>query len=201
MKLIHSPASPFVRKVRATAAQLGIANDITLMPVKTTALDTAPEVRAANPSGKIPALITDDGKAIFDSRVICRYLNDRAGGSLYPDARIWDVLTMEAAADEIMVAGVVISYEMRLRPAEVQYAPWMDAQWSKITHTTQAFNSNWRDHLSGPVDAAQIALGCALGYLDFRHGARNWRAGCDNLVAWYEDFALADFMASTAPTD
>lgn len=113
MKLIHSPASPFVRKVRATAAQLGIANDITLMPVKTTALDTAPEVRAANPSGKIPALITDDGKAIFDSRVICRYLNDRAGGSLYPDARIWDVLTMEAAADEIMVAGAPTYHRVR----------------------------------------------------------------------------------------
>ena len=118
MKLIFSPASPFVRKVRVVIDESGLTDQVTPVPVQTTPLVTDPAARSANPLGKIPALVLDDGKSLFDSRVICRYLNDISGAGLYPAERIWDVLTLEALADGIMEAAVLMIYEGRLREAE-----------------------------------------------------------------------------------
>jgi glutathione S-transferase len=199
MQLISSPASPFVRKVRMLLHETGLADQVEELPVATTALATAPEAMAANPLGKIPALLREDGPAIYDSRVICRYLDARAGAGLYPEARLWEVLTLEATADGIMESGVLMVYEMRLRPEGARSAEWVEAQWAKIARVLDALEDRWMSHLAGPLDMAQIAVACALGYLDFRHDARGWREGHPALAAWYEGFAARPAMVETAP--
>ncbi|WP_322867724.1 glutathione S-transferase [Aquicoccus sp. G2-2] len=200
MQLIYSPASPFVRKVRACLIETGQSDDVEFVPVQTTPINVAAEARAANPSGKIPALIRDGAPAIYDSRVITRFLDDRAGGTLYPEARIWEVLTLEATADAIMDAAVLCIYEERTRPPELRSDDWVEAQWSKAAHAVSAVNARWMSHLSGPLDMAQIAIGCALGYLDFRHGARGWRDGNDALAEWFTAFSERPSMKETVPS-
>ncbi|PKQ13379.1 MAG: glutathione S-transferase [Alphaproteobacteria bacterium HGW-Alphaproteobacteria-1] len=199
MQLISSPASPFVRKVRVLLHESGLAAEVEELPVATTALATAPEAMAANPLGKIPALLRDDGPAIYDSRVICRYLDTRAGAGLYPEARLWEVLTLEATADGIMESGVLMVYETRLRPEGARSEAWVEAQWAKIARALDALEERWMSHLSGPLDMGQIAVACALGYLDFRHDARGWRQGHPALAAWYEGVVARDSMVQTVP--
>lgn len=201
LKLIYSPASPFVRKVCVTLAETGQTDDVALARVHTTALNTADDAAAANPLGKIPALVRPDGPAIYDSRVICRYLVARAGADLYPEERLWDVLTLEATADGILEAAVLMVYEKRLRSEEMVFEPWLEAQWGKVAGALDAINERWMSHLFGPLDMGQIAVGCALGYLDFRHGARDWRQGRDGLAGWYAEFAKRDSMVATTPSD
>ncbi|MEP2531722.1 glutathione S-transferase [Shimia sp.] len=200
MQLIYSPASPFVRKVHVTLLETGQADDVELVGVHTTPVNTAPEAAAANPLGKIPALLRPDGPAIYDSRVICRYLSARAGAQLYPEDRIWDVLTLEATADGLLDAAVLMVYERRVRPDEMVYTPWIEAQWGKVQGALDVLNERWVSHLIGPDTMAQIAVGCAMGYLDFRHGDRNWRKGRDGLANWYADFAQRDSMLATVPS-
>ncbi|MCF3592572.1 glutathione S-transferase [Rhodobacteraceae bacterium LMO-12] len=201
MQLIHAPASPFVRKVRVVLHETGQQDDVTLVPVKTAPTAVADEARAANPSGKIPVLIRPDGPAIYDSRVITRFLDARANGDLYPEARIWETLTLEATADAIMDAAVLCIYESRLRPPEHRSQDWIEAQWSKVESALNAVNERWMSHLAGPLDASHIAIGCALGYLDFRHDNRAWRKGRDALDDWFAVFCERDSMKSTAPND
>lgn len=201
MELIYAAASPYVRKVRTLLHETGQSDDVTLVPVKTSPTATPDVVRAANPLGKIPALVRPDGPAIYDSRVITRYLDARAGGGFYPEARIWEVLTLEATADAIMDAAILITYENRLRPPEHRSEDWIEAQWSKVAHAVRAVNDRWMSHLAGPVDMGHVAIGCALGYLDFRHDARGWRKGCDALDDWFTVFASRNSMQATAPKD
>jgi len=198
MQLLGASASPFVRKVRVFLHETD-QTDVEFVEVVTTALNTDSSVAAANPTGKIPALVRPDRPALYDCRVICRFLDDRMGAGLYPENRLWETLTLEATADGIMEAAVLIVYEGRLRPEELHYEPWLDAQWGKVTRALDALQERWMGHLAGKLDAGHIAVGCALGYLDFRHDARNWRQGHDALAAWYEDFAKRDSMQATIP--
>ncbi|MFU8863043.1 MAG: glutathione S-transferase family protein [Rhodobacterales bacterium] len=201
MKLISSPASPFVRKVTVVLHETGTTADVELMRVKTSPVATAAEAAAANPLGKIPALLRDDAPAIYDSRVITRFLDARAGGKLYPEARIWEVLTLEATADGIMEAAVLMTYERRIRPEDKVFEPWIEAQWGKVSGALDALNDRWMSHLEGPLCMGQLAIGCALGYLDFRHDAREWRKDRGALDDWYAVFAQRASMLATAPTD
>lgn len=201
LKLIHSSSSPFVRKVSVTLLETGQNDDVDFVGVKTTALNTADEAAAANPLGKIPALVRPDGPAIYDSRVICRYLVARAGADFYPEDRLWDVLTLEATADGLLEAAVLMVYEKRLRPAEIVFDDWLTAQWGKVEGALDALNERWMSHLFGPLDMGQIAVGCAMGYLDFRHDDRNWRKGRDGLAGWYAEFAKRESMLATVPSD
>lgn len=199
MKLLMSPTSPYVRKVRVLLREANLLDVVEEVTVTTSPLASAPEVVAANPMGKIPALVRDDGPAIFDSRVITRYLDDHAGSGLYPQARIWDVLTLEAIGDGIMDSAVSITYEGLWRPEEKQFAGWTDAQWGKVARAVCVINERWMSHLAGPLDMAQIDVACALSYLDLRHDARGWRNGNDALATWYEAFSERDSMVATKP--
>lgn len=199
MQLISSQASPFVRKVHVVLHETGQSQDIEVIEAGTTPINTPDHVRAANPTGKIPALIRPDGPALHDSRVITRFLDARAKSGLYPEARIWEVLTLESMADAIMDAAVLITYEGRVRPEEQQSDVWKEAQWGKIRAALDVINTRWMSHLAGPLDASHIAVGCALGYLDFRHDARGWRTGVDALAKWNEAFQQRDSMQATAP--
>lgn len=198
IQLLSSGASPFVRTIRVLLLETG-QTDVEETIITTTPLATDPTLAAANPVGKIPALLRDDGPAIHDSRVIARYLNARANAALYPDARIWETLTLEATAHGIMDAAVIASYEKRVRPEEKWHQPWIDAQWTKVTRALDAVEARWMSHLAGPMDMAHIAMGCALGYLDLRHDEKNWRAGRDALADWEAVFAARPSMQATVP--
>ena len=199
MQLLISPASPFVRKARVLIREAGLLDTVEEVNVATTPMNSAPEVVAANPTGKIPALIRADGPGIYDSRVITRFLDDLAGANLYPQSRIWEILTLEATADAIMDATVAMSYEMRLRPQEQQSPDWIEAQWAKAARGIAAINSRWMSHLSGPINIGQIGVACALSYIDLRHDARGWRNGNEALANWHADFSARDSMVATKP--
>ena len=199
MRLFHSTTSPFVRKVMVTLHETGQAADVTLVPAMGTPVDPGSMPLGQNPLGKIPALERDDGPAIYDSRVICRFLDDRARANLYPSPRQWEVLTLEATADGIMDAAVLMVYETRVRPEENRFAPWVDGQWAKIGRALDALEQRWLSHLNGPLDMGQIAVGAGLGYLDFRHADRGWRSGRPGLAAWAAVFAERPSMVATRP--
>ena len=200
MKLYHSATSPYVRKVMILLKETGQEGDVELVAATGTPVDPASMPVAHNPLGKIPALERPEGPALYDSRVICRYLDDRAGGRLYPAApRLWDTLTLEATADGILDAAILMVYETRVRPEAGYFEPWVEGQWTKITRSLDAIEGRWMSHLAGPLDMGQVAVGCALGYLDFRHGARDWRGARPALAKWYEDFAERPSMAATVP--
>jgi len=201
MKLVYSPPSPFVRKVTTLIYHANLNDRIELIDVKTTALSVAEEARAANPLGKIPIMILEDGNAIFDSRVITRYLDDFAGSNLYPQDKIYDILTLEALADGIMESAVSITYESKLRPQNEQSPSWMEAQWSKVLHAVKALDDGQFQAMDSEMNMGQIAVACALGYLDFRHDARQWRSGHSNLASWNDKMMKLPALIKTIPTD
>lgn len=199
MQLLVSPASPFVRKVRVLIREAKLLDTVEEIDVSTTPMNSAPEVVAANPIGKIPALIRADGPGIYDSRVITRFLDDLAHTDLYPQSRIWEILTLEATADGIMDAAVSMTYEARLRPEEKQSSEWIEAQWAKAARGIAAVNSRWMSHLTGSLNIGQIGMACALSYVDLRHDDRGWRNGNEALANWHADFAARDSMVATKP--
>lgn len=198
MQLLMSPASPFVRKVRVLLRETDLLAQVDEITVATTPMASDPSVVAANPLGKIPVLVRNDGPSLYDSRVITRFLNDHAKADLYPEARLWEVLTLEATADAIMDAAVSMTYEARFRSAELQSQEWLSAQWGKINRAVTAVNARWMSHLSGPLDMGHIAVGCALSYLDLRHDERGWRNNHAALADWHANFTRRDNMAATA---
>lgn len=200
MQLYTSPTTPFGRKVVVAIHEAGLIDQVEILDVTGTPINPGSLPVMHNPLGKIPALDRDDGGAIYDSRVICRYLDVLSGGKLYPTGPLlWDTLTLEATADGMLDAAVLMVYEVRLRPEELRFAPWVEAQWAKIARALDAVETRWTGHLSGPLDMAQIALGSALAYLDFRHDSRNWRATRPALAAWEAEFALRASMQATRP--
>ena len=199
MQLLMSPASPFVRKVRVTLRETGLLDQVEEVHVTTSPMAPDPALSAANPVAKIPVLLRDDGPAIHDSRVICRYLDARAGTKLYPESRLWEVLTFEATADAIMDAAVSMVYEARFKGTGGASSGWIEAQWGKAERALRAVNDRWTSHLSGPLTIGQIGVGCALGYLDLRHAGRDWRAQAPGLAKWFQAFSARDSMTATAP--
>ncbi|MFN7223264.1 MAG: glutathione S-transferase [Paracoccaceae bacterium] len=199
MKLYHSPTSPYVRKVMVLIAETGIRG---IETVTASGTPTAPDptLIERNPLGKVPALERPDGPTLYDSRVICQFLDAQTGAGLYPDApRLWDSLTVEATADGILDAALLMVYESRIRPEEKRFSPWVEGQWAKIRRAVDVLETRWIDHLDGPLDIGQIATACALGYLDFRHSNRNWRKGSPRLAEWEAGFAKRPSMLATAP--
>lgn len=180
--------------------ETGLLDQVSLISAAGTPVDVGSMPLAQNPLGKIPALERDDGPALYDSRVICRYLDTMAGDRLYPAApRLWDTLTLEATADGILDAAILMVYETRVRPSDLRFDPWVEGQWGKVDRALDALETRWMSHLAGPLDMGQIAIGCALSYLDFRHAARDWRNGRPDLAAWEAVFAARPSMQATVP--
>ena len=199
MLLRATPLSPFGRKVRMAISRLGLWDRIEM--VKADPLDPDDVLRRDNPLGKIPTLVTDDGKAVFDSRVILEYLDHVAGGGrLIPPA--WparvETLTLQALADGVMDAGILIVYEGRHRPEALHHPPWLDYQRGKMVRGLTAFAKQPAD--PARFDVGTIAAACMLGYLDFRKQV-DWRAEFPTLVGWLDRFrAHHPELDATAPT-
>ena len=197
MKLFHSPASPFVRKVMVLLHETEQLEDVDIVDVHTTAIAPSDDLKASNPLAKIPALTRASGPTLYDSRVICAYLDHRAGSNLY--ARSWDTKVLEATADGMMDAAGLMTYERRLRPEGMVWEDWIEAQLGKLLGACSALNSRWMAHLKGPLDMGQIAVACALAYLDFRHPTSNWRHGNEALADWFAEFESRPSMQVTQP--
>ncbi|MGD1883656.1 MAG: glutathione S-transferase family protein [Paracoccaceae bacterium] len=199
MQLLMSGPSPFVRKVLVLLHETGQTDAVGTVQVTAAVGGTEAQLAAANPLGKIPALMRDEGPTLYDSRVICRFFDDRAGAGLYRPQNTWETLVLEATADGIMEAAVLMVYEIRFRGDEGKNAAWLEGQWEKVARGLDALNARWMAHLNGPLDIGQIGVGAALGYLDLRHEDRNWRTGRNALAAWYERFAERPSMQATIP--
>ncbi len=185
MILRSASASPFARKVRIAAAVLRLDDRIEVVPADTS--DPGDSLRAQNPLGKIPTLLLEDGRAIYDSPVILEYLDWLAGGGkLIPTGpERFDVLTRAALADGVSDAAILKVYETRWRDDGARSARWLDHQTGKIGRGLAALEA----HPPGEdIDVAAITLACALGYLDLRF-AGAWRAERPKLVAWLDGFA------------
>lgn len=200
MLLLSAPASPFGRKVKMTAHIKGLIDHITVEMIDTSRTDNH-HLRARNPLQKIPVLVLDDGGELFDSRVICEYLDSlKAEPAVFPPPGLprFDVLKRGAMADGLMEAALLLVYEKRFRTEEQRSQLWVERQQAKIDATLDLVEPD-PPTLSGSPDYAQIALAAALGYLDFRHDGR-WRDGRPRLVSWLADFTdRVPAFAATSP--
>ncbi len=199
MKLRYSPTSPYVRKVSVAAIELGLAERIERVPTDTQDRDSG--ITEHNPLGKVPALILDDGGVLYDSPVICEYLDSlHDGAPMFPAAgpARWTALRQQALGDGILDAAILRMLEMVRRPEKFRWPGWIDHQTAKVARAIERFEAE-AAALEGPLTIGQITAGCALGYLDFRAPELDWRAGRPRLAAWYEGFAERPAMQETVP--
>lgn len=133
--------------------ETGQIDDVELVAATGHPLASGEMPLAHNPLGKIPALQRPDGPAIYDNRVICQFLVSHAKSDMYPETRKWGTLTLEATADGIMDAAVLMVYGIRCRPEDMQYGDWVNGQWEKVSRALEALNTRWMSHLAGPLDA------------------------------------------------
>jgi glutathione S-transferase len=196
MKLAYSAASPYVRKVTACAIKRGINDKVERMKIAT----TDPALLPLNPLSKVPTLVTDDGMSIYDSPVICEYL-DSVGSApkLFPPAgpARWKALVQEALADGILDATQPRRREIAL-PQDEGRKTYIAQQQGKVK-TALAQLEKDADKLGNLDTIGEITIGCALGYLDFRYANEPWRAGHPKLTAWYEKVVKLPALAETMP--
>ena len=200
MKLYYSPPSPFVRKVRVVAHELGLKDRIELVTANAHPVDRDRALVAVNPLGKVPTLVTDDGAILFDSRVVCEYLNTLAGGEIIPsdpDAR-WNALVVQALGDGIMDAAVLTRYETFARPEPLRWTEWIAGQLDKVACGLADLEGRAGD-FGERVDVGTIACACALGYLDLRFSTLEWRDRHPNAAAWFAWFGGRESMMFTRP--
>ncbi len=195
MKLFFSPTSPYVRKCLVVAHELNLIERIQLLPSKAHPVDRDASVIVANPLGKIPTLITDDGTAVYDSRVICEYLDDLAGGGLFPrsGAARWTALTRQSLADGMLDAALLARYETAVRPEALRWNDWTLGQIDKL-HTSLAALEAAATALDERIDIGTLSLGCALWYLDLRYADLNWRQRYPKVAQWNTQLAQRPSM-------
>jgi glutathione S-transferase len=189
MKLYFSATSPYVRKCMVTAHELGIVDRIQLLPASAHPVNRDQTLIQDNPLGKVPALVTDDGMALYDSRVICEWLDGTHGGSLFPrDGKArWQALVLQSLADGILDAALLARYEEALRPEAQRWNDWRDGQMDKLRTSLQALEQA-PQQLQGRVDIGTLSLACALGYIDLRFDAWGWRARFPRVAEWAGGF-------------
>lgn len=198
MKLRYSPTSPFVRKVTVTLHETGQFENVEL--VATNVWDPATDIGNDNPVGKVPALTADDGTVFIESNVICDYLDSlHSGSKLLPELgpEYWRVLRLRALADGILDSAVDRVKETR-RPENKQWDGLHKRRRSAIERTLDMLEAG-ADQLGDDANAGNIALGCALGYLDLRFASEDWRRRHPALAAWYERFSARPSMQATMP--
>jgi glutathione S-transferase len=197
MKLRYSTTSPFVRKVHVLAIETGQIEKIEL--VKTNTADPNSDHGKDNPLNKVPALVLDDGSSLYDSRVICEYLDSLAGGKFFPPSgpARWTALRRQALADGMADASVLRLYESR-RPEGQRSAEWDKKQKLKVTQGLAALEA---DHLGPQLDIGTLMVAIVLDYLDFRFKHEEWRSAHPKLAAWHKAFSERASLKKTLPHD
>ena len=219
MKLYFSPFSPYVRKCLVVGHELGLDARITLLPSSVHPVQRDATVIARNPLGKVPTLLTDDGEALYDSRVICEYLDALAGGHLFPPSgpARWQALTLQALGDGMLDAALLARYEDVARPEAIRWPEWRAGQMDKIATSLAALERDLASvtktgvtkrvndavvgggkpsahALSDRADIGTIAIGCALWYLDVRFADLGWRDRNPLVANWYAAFSQRPSM-------
>ncbi len=200
LTLHWSPKSPYVRKVMVCAHELGMVPQLTLVRSVAAMLKPNPAIMAVNPLSKIPTLVREDGLVLFDSVVICEYLDTLAGGSLFPavgDAR-WQALRWHALGDGLLDALILWRNE---RERAAPLAPLLDAFEVKTRACLQLLDAEAAALAAAPFSIGQITVGCALGYLDYRFDTFGWRAQAPRLAAWFAGLCERPSFQATQPAD
>lgn len=187
MKLTFSAASPFARKVRIAAIELGLIDKIQLVPVTVKVGEPNEEYSKITPLKKLPVLILDDGEVILDSYVIVEYLNELAGGGLIPECgpTRWRVKSDHSLLQGMLDSMLLCRYENVMRPQGLHWKAWHDDHWNRVWTGMARFEAR-DDLLSGPLTIAQIALVCVLGYADFRFADCGWHKTYPNLERFHQ---------------
>ena len=198
MRLWYTPTSPYGRKVMVTAMEAGLDKKIEIRSNYT----ESPErnLWRDNPLGKIPALALGDGKTLMDSPVICEYLDSiNRKKKLFPAKgwRRWTALRQQAVADGIMDASLLRRQEA-LRPETLRSTDADALQKGKVARSLDVLEKEAKD-LSGSLTIGHVAVACALGYLDLRFAADEWRKGRPKLAAWFEKISKRPSFARTKP--
>ena len=202
MKLYFSATAPFVRKVLVMASETGLRDRIELAPLVVSPMKDNPAIAPANPAMKIPTLVLDDGTSLFDSRVICEYLDTlHQGRKMIPlsGPERWRVLRFQSMCDAMDEAGLQFHYEKTMRPTELIWRDWLDGQGRKALQSIDRAQAELDP--SEPVHLGHIALACAIGWFELRRPLGDLRPGRDKLFAWYEQFSRRPSMIATAPQD
>lgn len=203
MKLHWSPRSPFVRKVAVAAHELGLAGKLTLQRSRVSMTAPNRALMADHPLSKIPTLVLDDGRCLYDSRVICEYLDALAGAPrLFPAApgRRWTALRRQALADDFL-ATMLLWRNERDRPPEKRSDIHLSAFAEKAASGLDALERDAAAFAGDEIDIGHIATACALGYLDFRFPELGWRRKRDRLAVWYAAFSARPSMRATEIVD
>ena len=201
MKLYVSPASPFGRKATILIAELGLDDRVVQTPATVTPVNRNDEVARDNPLAKIPTLVLDDGTSLYDSPVICEYLDQLSGAPRFfpaSGAAKWTALRRQALADGLMDAAILLRYEAALRPEALRWAEWTTGQTAKVIGALDAMESE-AVALGAGFDIGHVACACALGYLDLRFADMKWRNGRPQLAAWFDKVSARPSLVSTAP--
>jgi glutathione S-transferase len=198
MKLHWSPKSPYVRKVMICAHELGCTDQLTLVRSVAAMLSPNPGIMADNPLNKIPTLILDDGRTLFDSRVICEYLNERYAGTLFPKetAAKWQALRWQAFGDGLLDALILWRNE---REREQPLAALIAAFQTKTLASLAQLELEASALATNTFAIGHITLACALGYLDFRFDGLNWRSHAPKLAIWFAAICTCDSLRITSP--
>jgi len=201
MKLRYSATSPYVRKVIVTLIETGLDGNVERIP--TNVWDPNTDIGNDNPLGKVPTLITDDGMVLYDSPVICEYLDGlHDGHKLFPassPARL-KALKLQALGDGMTDAGILRLLEGR-RPQEFQWDKWAARQAAVVGRAMDDLDGEADAMAKGPVTIGHVAVGCSLGWLDFRFPDLGWRKQRPALADWFDDFSERKSMAASAPKD
>ncbi len=200
MKLYYSPGSPYARKVRIVALETRLDKKIEMVNVAVSPVSPNGDVDKHNPIGKIPVLAVK-GIDLFDSPVICEYLdNQHKGRKLLPrkGRDRWVALRLQAMADGLLDAALLARYEGALRPEEKRWADWSSGQMKKINGALDQLEAEVKA-LKGKPTLGSISVACALGYLDFRFSANDWRSKHPKLAKWFNSFSKTPSVKATVP--
>jgi glutathione S-transferase len=198
MKIYFSPFSPYVRKCLVAGHELGLNDRIQLLPSNASPIQRDKEIIAKNPLGKVPTFITDDGQVLYDSRVICEYLNDLADGNLFPGAGSarWAALTLQSLGDGILDGALLARYEDVARPEALRWSEWRAGQLDKA-ETSLAHLDSHPEMLEGRLDIGSLTVACALWYLDLRFADFDWRSRHAGVARWFAAFSQRPSLQAT----
>jgi glutathione S-transferase len=201
MKLSFSPSSPFARKVRIAAIELGLIDKIEFMPVTVAPGKPNEEYAKLNPLKRLPALILDNGEVILDSYVIVEYLDELAGGKLIPasGAAKWRVKSDHSLLQGMLDSMLLCRYETAVRPETLRWKLWADDHWDRAWNGMARFDKQTEMLTRPSLDLAQIALVCVLGYADFRFADCGWRKAFPNLDAFQEKMLVRPSVKISVP--
>ncbi len=203
MRLYYTPTSPYVRKVLIVAHECGLSNRIETILIRPVPMQAEPTVSLSNPLSKVPVLLLPDETSLYDSPVICEYLD-----SLHDRPKIippvgparWSALRTAALADGVADACFLLFYEQRRRPPALQWAEWIAGHTEKAIQGLDALDAQ-AETFSEQVDIGQICAASVIGWMEFRNLIGDIRSDRPSLFRWYDAFKERPSMKATAPHD